>query len=112
MSKKIVLIVICFLAIISLIFIIEELMAREYNEQIYKEITSPDGAIKIIITHYKQYFPYGVKGNIYLEKGGERILVKEFFVDFIEDIDNRYEGTEIIWSEEEKSFNSGKTKLG
>ena len=88
-----------------------EAMSEEYPEEVYKEITSPDGTTKLTITHYKRYFPYGVKGNIYLEKNGERKKVRGFFLDFIEDIDNKHEGTEITWSEEDNTFYYGGQKL-
>jgi len=116
MKRNKVLIISCIvIAIIILSFLglmlLTEILAREYPEEVYKEIASPDNATKLIITHYKQYFPYGVKGNIYIENDEGKKKIRSFFVDFIEDIDNQYEGTKITWSGEEKIFYYGEEKL-
>ncbi|GEM_PF-6326845 len=99
------LIIIGFLGLMFLV----DFMAAEYPEKIYKEMRSPDGTMKLTISHYKQYVPYGVKGNIYLEKNGEQKKVRGFFLDFIEDIDDEIG---VKWSEEEKAFYYGTEKLG
>ena len=96
--------------LLGLMFVAESL-AREYPEKVYREMNSPDGAAKLIITHYKQYFPYGVKGYIYLEKNSERKKVAEFFVDFIQDLEEEKQTT-VKWSEEEIAFYYGTEKLG
>lgn len=72
------------------LFAVMELVADRYQERTYREIYSPDGSYKLIISHYKQYKPYGVKGNIYIADSQDRQRKKvfDFFVDFIVDVDD------------------------
>lgn len=97
-------------AILSGALLVTESLAKEYPEEVYREMSSPDGATKLVIMHYKQYPMYGVKGNIYIEKNGGRRKAADFFVDFIEDLQDEKQ-TRVRWSEADKAFYFGNERL-